>query len=312
MSRGGVDAATPTPSPRLLDSSTPRLASGQAADGLARQVWRRFARHRLAVAGLAVIIALFLAAVFAPLIAPYDPEQVNPIERHHPPFSTGHLLGTDEIGRDVLSRLLYAGRVSLTVGFAAMAVTIVVGSLVGVVAAYYGGTVDTVLMRLTDVFLSFPTIYLLLVLAAFVQPTVLTITLIVGATAWMEVARIVRSQFLAIKAQDFVTAARALGASDARIMLRELLPNGMAPIIVAATLNVANAILAESYISFLGYGIQPPAASWGIMLNNAQDFFTRAPWLAILPGVAISLSVLSFNFVGDGLRDALDPRGRLR
>jgi peptide/nickel transport system permease protein len=284
----------------------------EVAEGLLRQIWHRFARHRLALAGLGVIVVLVLAAALAPAIAPYDPERVNPLQRHQPPFSPGHLLGTDEIGRDVLSRLLYAGRVSLVVGFAAMIVTILVGSLIGVLAAYYGGAVDTILMRLTDVFLAFPTIYLLLVLAAFVRPSVLTITLIVGATTWMEVARIVRGQFLAIKAQDFVTAARALGASDARIMLRELLPNGMAPIIVAATLNVANAILAESYISFLGYGIQPPQASWGIMLNNAQDFFTRAPWLAILPGVAISLTVLAFNFVGDGLRDALDPRQRLR
>lgn len=262
--------------------------------------------------GLTTIIIYFLLSLFAPVIAPYDPNQVNPIERHQPPLSAGHLLGTDEIGRDVFSRLLYAGRVSLAVGFAAMLVTIVAGSLVGLCAAYYGGKVDIALMRLTDVFLSFPTIYLLLVLAAFVQPTVLTITLIVGFTAWMEVARIVRAQFLALKEQEFVTAARALGASGPRIMFHELLPNGMGPIIVAATLQVANAILAESYISFLGYGIQPPQASWGIMLNNAQDFFTRAPWLAILPGVAITLAVLSFNFIGDGLRDAFDPRQRVR
>jgi peptide/nickel transport system permease protein len=167
-------------------------------------------------------------------------------------------------------------------------------------------------MRLTDVFLSFPTIYLLLVLAAFVRPSVLSITLIVGFTAWMEVARIVRAQFLTLKEQEFVTAARAMGSTAPRIMLRELLPNGVGPIIVAATLQVAAAILAESYISFLGYGIQPPQASWGIMLNNAQDFFTRAPWLAIFPGVAITLAVLAFNFVGDGLRDAFDPRQRVR
>ena len=229
-----------------------------------------------------------------------------------PPLSVGHPLGTDEIGRDVLSRLLYSGRVSLTVGFAAMVVTIVVGSLIGVLSAYYGGWVDTVLMRLTDVFLSFPTIYLLLVLAAFITPSTLSITLIVGITAWMEVARIVRAQFLSLKSQDFVTAALAIGATGPRIMFRELLPNGMGPIIVAATLNVATAILAESYISFLGYGIQPPQASWGIMLNNAQDAFTLAPWLAVLPGIAISLAVLSFNFVGDGLRDALDPHQRRR
>jgi len=282
------------------------------SESIAAQIWRRFRQHRLAMAGLVVIALLFLAAVFAPVIAPADPEQVNPIARHQPPLSPGHLLGTDEIGRDVLSRLLYAGRVSLVVGFAAMAVTVVVGSVVGLVSAYYGGKVDAVLMRLTDVFLSFPTIYLLLVLAAFVQPTVLSITLIVGATAWMEVARIVRAQFLALKQQEFVLAARALGATAPRIMGRELLPNGIGPIIVAATLQVANAILAESYISFLGYGIQPPRASWGIMLNNAQDFFTRAPWLAVFPGVAITLAVLAFNFIGDGLRDAFDPRQRMR
>jgi len=281
-------------------------------ESIAGQIWRRFQQHRMAMFGLITIVVLFLAALFAPAIAPYDPDQVNPIARHLPPLSPGHLLGTDEIGRDVLSRLLYAGRVSLTVGFAAMVVTIVVGSLVGLCSAYYGGKTDVILMRLTDVFLSFPTIYLLLVLAAFVRPSVLTITLIVGLTAWMEVARIVRAQFLMLKEQEFVTAARAMGSTAPRIMLRELLPNGIGPIIVAATLQVAAAILAESYISFLGYGIQPPQASWGIMLNNAQEFFTRAPWLAVFPGVAITLSVLAFNFVGDGLRDAFDPRQRVR
>lgn len=279
-----------------------------ADEGLLVQSVRRFLKHRLAVFGVVVIVIMFLAAVFAPVLAPYAPDAINPVDRYLPPLSPDHLLGTDELGRDVYSRLLFAGRVSLTVGFAAMLVTILLGATIGVVSAYYGGKIDTVLMRLTDVFLSFPTIYLLLVLAAFVRPSVLTITLIVGATSWMEVSRVVRAQHLSLKQQDFVTAARAAGATGPRIMIRELLPNGIAPILVAATLNVANAILAESYISFLGYGIQPPEASWGIMLNNAQDFFTRAPWLAILPGVAITLAVLSFNFVGDGLRDALDPR----
>ncbi len=281
-------------------------------ESIAGQIWRRFRQHRMAMFGLITIVVLFLASLFAPVIAPYDPDRVNPIARHQPPLSEGHLLGTDEIGRDILSRLLFAGRVSLIVGFAAMLVTITVGSVVGLCAAYYGGKTDVLLMRLTDVFLSFPTIYLLLVLAAFVRPSVLSITLIVGFTAWMEVARIVRAQFLTLKEQEFVTAARAMGSTAPRIMLRELLPNGVGPIIVAATLQVAAAILAESYISFLGYGIQPPQASWGIMLNNAQEFFTRAPWLAIFPGVAITLAVLAFNFVGDGLRDAFDPRQRVR
>lgn len=294
------------------DALSEPLTKRELRGGMLQQVSRRFVRHRLALAGSIVIVALFLASAFAPIIAPYDPEAVAPRLRFEGVLTAGHLLGTDELGRDVLTRLLYAGRVSLTVGFAAMLVTIVLGSVIGLIAAYYGGWVDAVLMRVTDVFLCFPTIYLLLVLAAFISPSVLSITLIVGATAWMEVARIVRSQFLSVKALDFVTAARALGASDRRIMFHELLPNGMAPIIVAATLNVANAILAESYISYLGYGIQPPQASWGIMLKNAQDFFTRAPHLAILPGLAITLSVLAFNFVGDGLRDALDPRQRVR
>ncbi len=293
-------------------ASIPDASRRTETEGVAAGIWRRFRRHKLAMIGLATVLLLFLMSALAPWIAPYDPNAVNPLQRHLPPLSPGHILGTDEIGRDVLSRLLFAGRVSLTVGFAAMVVTIIVGSLVGVVSAYYGGAVDAVLMRITDVFLSFPTIYLLLVLAAFIQPTVLTITLIVAVTAWMEVARIVRAQFMALKQQEFVTAARAIGSPAPRIMGRELLPNGIGPIVVAATLQVANAILAESYISFLGYGIQPPQASWGIMLNNAQDFFTRAPWLAIFPGVAITLAVLAFNFVGDGLRDAFDPRQRLR
>ena len=301
-------AVTP-PAPAATLSMPVRMSREESIAG---QIWRRFRQHRMAMFGLVTIILLFLASLFAPAIAPHDPDQVNPLDRHQPPLSADHLLGTDEIGRDVLSRLLFAGRVSLTVGFAAMLVTIVVGSLVGLCSAYYGGKTDVLLMRLTDVFLSFPTIYLLLVLAAFVRPSVLTITLIVGFTAWMEVARIVRAQFLTLKEQEFVTAARAMGSTAPRIMLRELLPNGVGPIIVAATLQVAAAILAESYISFLGYGIQPPQASWGIMLNNAQEFFTRAPWLAIFPGVAITLAVLAFNFVGDGLRDAFDPRQRMR
>ena len=301
------DARTASLSRAGLDSEPRRIGH----QGFVRQVARRFVRHRLAVAGLIVIVLLFLAAVFAPLLAPYDPEVVNPRDRRQSPLSEGHLLGTDEIGRDVLSRLLYSGRVSLTVGFAAMLVTVIVGSLIGVVSAYYGGFVDTALMRLTDVFLSFPTIYLLLVLAAFIRPSTLSITLIVGVTAWMEVARIVRAQFLSLKAQDFVTAARAIGATGPRIMFRELLPNGMAPIIVAATLNVANAILAESYISFLGYGIQPPQASWGQMVGDASQpgYIQTDPYMLVSPVLAIGLTMLGFTFLGDGMRDALDVPG---
>ena len=270
--------------------------------------WQRFRRNRLAVAGLAVCVLLILASLFAPLLAPHDPLQISILDKFAPPGSPGYPLGADEVGRDLLSRLLWAGRISLLVGFAAMAVTISVGSAVGLVSGYFGGRTDATLMRLTDALLCFPTVFLLLVLASFVGASLLSITLIIGLTSWMELARILRNQTLSLRQRDFVQASEALGASHARLIARHLLPNTLAPILVAATLNIANAVLAESYISYLGYGIQPPEASWGNMLNNAQSYFNAAPWVALFPGVLITLTVAGFNFVGDGLRDALDPR----
>jgi peptide/nickel transport system permease protein len=207
---------------------------------------------------------------------------------------------------------MYGGRISMAVGLTAMLATIVTGLTIGLLAGFYGGKVDNILMRFTDTVLCFPQVFLLLILAAFITPTVVSIALIIGLTSWMEVARIIRAQILYMKEQDFIQAAFALGASGSRIMIRELLPNAIAPVLVSATLNVANAVLMESYISFLGYGIQPPLASWGNMLTNAQSYFGLAPWLAILPGVMITLTVASFNFLGDGLRDALDPRVRMQ
>jgi peptide/nickel transport system permease protein len=232
--------------------------------------------------------------------------------RFIPPLTNhSYVLGTDEMGRDLLSRIFYGGRISLIVGVAAMFATIVTGLLIGLIAGFYGGRVDNILMRFTDTMLCFPQVFLLLVLAAFITPTVMSIALIIGFTSWMEVARIIRAQIQYIKEQDFIQAAFALGASELRIMFKELLPNAIAPVLVSATLNVANAVLMESYISFLGYGIQPPLASWGNMLTNAQSYFDLAPWLAIFPGLMITLTVMSFNFLGDGLRDALDPRLRM-
>ena len=269
---------------------------------------RRFIRHRLALAGFATIIVLAFAAGAGPYLNPYNDLHIDILHRFTPPFAGPHVLGTDQLGRDMLARLEMAGRVSLTVGFAAMALSTLFGTLVGAVAGYYGGPVGAVLMRLVDAVLCFPTIFLLLALAAFVTPDVVSITLIVAATAWMEVARVVEGQFRSLRDRDFAVAAEVLGASDYHIMLRELIPNAMAPIVVAATLNVARAILLESYVSFLGYGIQPPTPSWGNMLENAQEYLGSAPWLAIVPGIAITLAVTSFNFVGDGLRDALDTR----
>ena len=277
-----------------------------------QRIWRRFLRHRLAVAGGCVVILLLLMAVFANIIAPHDPLALDTQRRFIPPLTSGDfILGTDEMGRDLLSRLFYGGRISLVVGVAAMFATIVTGLLIGLIAGFYGGRLDNALMRFTDTMLCFPQVFLLLVLAAFVTPTVISIALIIGLTSWMEVARIIRAQIQNIKEQDFIQASFGLGASELRIMFKELLPNAIAPVLVSATLNVANAVLMESYISFLGYGIQPPLASWGNMLTNAQSYFDLAPWLAILPGIMITLTVMSFNFLGDGLRDALDPRLRM-
>jgi peptide/nickel transport system permease protein len=296
-----------TPASASTEAALPIAAPRRAGRGV-----RRFARHRLALIGTCTILFLVLASAFGPYINPYDDLHIDIVHRFTAPFSGPHLLGTDQLGRDMLARLEKAGRISLTVGFAAMVLSIAAGTVIGVVAGYYGGIVGAALMRFVDAVLCFPSIFLLLALAAFIEPTLLTITVIIAATAWMEVARLVEAQIRALRDRDFAVAAMALGAPDHVIMFRELIPNALAPIVVAATLNVARAILLESYISFLGYGIQPPIPSWGNMLNNAQDYLVTAPWLAILPGAAITLAVTGFNFLGDGLRDALDPRLDIR
>ncbi|WP_377848547.1 ABC transporter permease [Bosea sp. UC22_33] len=275
----------------------------------AQMIARRFLSHRLAVAGAIMVVLLCASALFAQLVSPQDPMRIDTSQRFLPPFvSWSHVLGTDDLGRDTLSRLLYGGQVSLAVGIVAMLTTMVTGTLVGLAAGYYGGIIDNLLMRLVDTLLCFPQVFLLLVIAAFVPPTILSISLIIGLTSWMEVSRIVRAQVSSLKEMDFIQASRGFGASNWRIMLVELLPNIMAPVLVAATLKVATAVLMESYISFLGYGVQPPMASWGNMLTNAQGYFDTVPFLAILPGVLITFTVMSFNFLGDGLRDAIDAR----
>jgi peptide/nickel transport system permease protein len=283
-----------------------------AYESQTRRIFRRVSTHKLGMAGGIIVVLLILSALLAPLISPNDPIVLDTSLRFLTPLENmNFLLGTDELGRCTLSRLIYGGRISLVVGFAAMAATIFTGLLIGLLAGFYGGKVDNALMRFTDTMLCFPQVFMLLVLAAFITPNVISIALIIGLTSWMEVARIIRSQILYIKEQDFIQAAVATGASNIRIMFNELLPNALAPITVAATLRVAHAILAESYISFLGYGIQAPLSSWGNMLTNAQAYFDLAPWLAIIPGVMITIAVFSFNFLGDALRDALDPRLRM-
>jgi peptide/nickel transport system permease protein len=272
----------------------------------------RFVRHRLAAFGAATILLLTLGCFLGPFLLPFDDTTIDVMNRFAPPLSGVHVLGTDELGRDMLARLMMGGRISLLVGFTAMAIGMAVGILVGAVAGFHGGWLGAALMRFVDAVLCFPSIFLLLALAALVSPGLLSIIILIAATSWMDVARIVEGQVKSLRERDFAVAAEVLGASNARIIVHELVPNAVAPIMVAATLNVARAILLESYVSFLGYGIQPPVPSWGNMLNNAQIYLTSAPWLAILPGLAITLAVTSFNFLGDGLRDALDPRMRVR
>ena len=269
---------------------------------------KRFVRHRLAMIGLGMLVLLTLMCVIGPWLLPYDELFIDLRARFSPPFTGNHYFGTDPLGRDIAARLFMAGRISLMVGFFAMVLSTFIGTVIGVVAGYYGDTVNAVLMRFVDAFLAFPSIFLLLALAAFISPSPVMITVIIAVTSWMEIARIVEAEVKSLRERDFVMAGRMLGLSNIHIMFRELLPNMVGPIIVAATLTVARAILLEAYISFLGYGIQPPLPSWGNMLNGAQQYLATAPWLAIIPGITITIAVTSFNFIGDGLRDALDVR----
>jgi len=280
-------------------------------EGYWQIAWKRLRKHRLAMLGLFIIFLLISASVFAPWLAPYRFEDIDLLNRFAKPFLPGHVLGTDDLGHDVLTRLLYAGRISLLVGFAAALSAVALGTLVGVVAGFYGGIIDNVLMRLTDIVLTLPVFGVLLLLGRYFGGGVLPIIAIIGLFGWTIAARLVRGEILRLKSLDYTDAARALGASETRIIFRHLLPNAMAPIIVAATLDVGGAILTEAALSYFGVGIQPPTPSWGNMLQNAQSYMWSSPWLAFWPGAMIFLTVLCFNFFGDGLRDALDPRLKL-
>jgi len=270
-------------------------------------VWRRFRGNPLSVTGLIIILILATVALFAPLIAPYGPATINVYNVLSPP-DRAHPLGTDDLGRDVLSRIIWGSRASLKVGFIAVGIAITIGTALGAIAGFYGGTIDSVLMRFVDIMLAFPTFFLILAVIAIVEPSIATIMIIIGLTGWMDVARLVRAEFLTLKERDFVSAARAIGASDARIIFRHIIPNALSPVFVAATFGIAGAILTESGLSFLGLGVQPPAPSWGNILTSGKDYITVAWWLSLFPGLAILITVLSYNLVGEGLRDALDPR----
>jgi len=278
-----------------------------AAAPLRQLVWKRFSRNRLAFTGLLVIAALALVAIAAPLVSPYDPTSINVHKVLNPP-SWSHPFGTDELGRDVLTRMIWGSRVSLKVGFVAVGIAITIGTLVGALAGYYGGKVDALLMRFVDIMLAFPTLFLILAVIAILEPSIATIMIIIGLTGWMSVARLVRAEFLSLRERDFIAAARAAGAGDPRLIFRHILPNALAPVFVSATFGIAGAILTESGLSFLGLGVQPPDPSWGNILTAGKDNITVAWWLSLFPGIAILITVLSYNLVGEGLRDALDPR----
>ncbi len=264
-------------------------------------------RRPLLALGALMVGVLALSALLASVLAPYDPVAQSLGDRLLPP-SAAHWMGTDAFGRDILSRLLYGSRISLAVGFVAVSIYILIGVLVGSLAAYYGGWVDALLMRLVDVLLCVPTFFLILMVVAFVGPSILNIMVIIGLTSWTDVARLARGEVLSLKSREYIQAARGLGYSDARIILKHLLPNALGPVLVVATLGVGGAILTESSLSFLGLGVQPPTASWGNMLMEGKDHLMDAWWLVLFPGLAIFLTVLGYNFLGEGLRDQWDPR----
>jgi len=291
--------------------------------------WRRFKRNKLALAGGIIVLFLFMVAALAPLISPYKPNEIDRTYILMPP-SLAHPFGTDDLGRDVLSRMIYGSKISLAVGFVSVGIATFIGLIIGAVAGYYGKWIERIAMRFIDIMLTIPTFFLILAVMAFmdpnvwvtklapgvqrileeiiIDPNILTIMIVIGLTSWMGVARLVRAEFLSVKERDYVMAARALGASDARIISRHILINSMAPVLVSAVLGIAGAVLVESALSFLGIGVQPPTPSWGNILTLGKDNIEIAWWLSVFPGLAILVTVLGYNLLGEGIRDSIDPR----
>jgi peptide/nickel transport system permease protein len=290
----------------------PLQAGGRAGEmrSVWRLAWSRFLRHRAAVGALVLLCLEAALALAAPILIPADlatrPDPLNILQ----PASASHWLGTDEVGRDILARLIYASRISLTIGFLSVVVAVTVGTTLGAIAGYFGGAADNLIMRLTDAVLSIPVLFFLIVLSVSLGPSVRTMIVVIGLLSWMELARIIRATVLSLRKREYVEAARTIGTGNAAIIVRHILPNSLAPIVVAATLGVGNALLTEATVSYLGLGVQPPTPSWGNMLYNAQSYFFNAPWITLYPGVMILVTVLCINFIGDGLRDVLDPRMR--
>ena len=284
----------------------PRLPAGARRS----RVFRAFVRNRLAVIGLVLLVALVGSAALAPWIAPHPPLQMNLQNAYAPPGSTGHLLGTDNFGRDILSRLIHGSRISLFIGIVVVSIAASIGTVLGLLAGYLGGWVDDLVMRAVEIFYAFPFLVLAIAVIAVFGPSIVNVMWVLGLVSWPLYARLVRAQVLALRDVEYIEAARAAGMSRWRVMFRHVLPNTLTPIIVAATFGIPEAILASAALGFLGMGVQPPTPEWGVMISEGKDFIRRAPYLITWPGIAIVVVVLGFNFLGDGLRDALDPRAQ--
>ncbi len=276
---------------------------------LLSDAWKRFRKNTLAVIGLIMVLLLFAVSFLAPVLAPYNPTEINTKLILVGP-SLAHPFGTDQLGRDVLSRMIYGSRISLKVGFVAVGIATIIGLLLGSFAGYYGGWVDNVIMRFVDIMLCFPSFFLILAVIAFLEPSIWNIMIVIGVTGWMGVARLARAEFLSLRERDFVMAARATGARDYHIIFIHILPNALAPVLVSATLGVAAAILTESALSFLGLGVQPPDASWGNILTQGKDNIQIAWWLSLFPGLAILFTVMAYNLLGEGIQSAVNPKLR--
>ncbi len=270
-------------------------------------VWQRFKSNRLAMTGAIIVCSLFFVSILSPFLSPYDPSEIDRYNILSPPDGK-HLLGTDDLGRDVLSRMIHGSSISLAVGLVSVGIATVMGIVFGSIAGYYRGLIDVTIMRFVDIMLSIPTFFLILAVIAFLEPGIWNIMIVIGLTSWMGVARLVRAEFLSLKNREFVLASKSIGSSDFRIIVKHMLPNSLAPVIVSAVLGVAAAVLVESSLSFLGIGVQPPTPSWGNILTLGKDNIEIAWWLSVFPGLAILITVLGYNLLGEGLRDALDPR----
>ena len=283
------------------------MSAGGEYRGLGAQFAHNLGGNRLAMAGLVVVLILLVVALAAPLFCPHDPNAID-VEAILLPPSPSHPFGTDELGRDVFSRMVMGSRVSLEVGLVSAGVATVIGVILGALAGFYGGWVESAIMRFTDMMLCFPTFFLILAVIALLEPSIINIMAVIGLTSWMGVARLVRAEFLSLKQREYVVAARSLGAGDLRIIFRHILPNAMAPVLVSATFGIASTILIESSLSFLGFGVQPPTPSWGDILSQSRDFMDFAWWLTLIPGCAIFITITSYNLLGEGLQDAMDPK----